>query len=78
MTQQQPIAWIDGEPIYKTEPDDELTQTITIECPNCDGNKTEIDDNDPNGTKTCYYCDGKGWVSYDEHVAYREHDPNLM
>lgn len=88
---------------------DELTQTITIECPNCDstnwlpsgvtgdncencghlfdtkyecphcdGNKTEIDDNDPNGTKTCYYCGGKGWVTYDEVEAYREHDPNLM
>lgn len=48
------------------------------ECPHCDGNKTEIDDNDPNGAVTCYYCDGKGWVSYDECEAYHDHDPNLM
>lgn len=48
------------------------------DCPHCGGDKQVIDDNHPHGAVTCHYCDGKGWVSYDDAVEYYDHDPNLM
>lgn len=69
---------LEGEKKEISLDEENVREYMVYECPHCDGNKNEIDDNDDNGTKTCYYCDGKGWVSYDEAEAYRQHDPNLM
>lgn len=71
LTDQQPIAWIDGEPIYQ-----ELTQTT--ECPNCSGDGGFIDDNSEEGWQICGFCDGKAIVTFAQAEEWEESDPNLM
>ncbi len=48
------------------------------ECPHCNGDGNEIDDNNSNGTIICYYCDGKRFVTFEEVEDYLSYDPNLM